>query len=499
VATVRAAVMAALALAAVIARRLPSVEAAIAAAGLLLLGTSPLLVLDASFQLSFASVIALALLARRWRGAPRVERPLARASRWLGRGLAATAAAFAVTGPLCAHHFAELAPASPLGNLLLVPLVELAIVPLGLLGAALGATWSALGLVPLWLAGALCTVVLWLAELFRRLAPLWRVWSPDGFEAGALALGALLGLAAVSLRSRPRWLARAALLAAALGAGSLGTRALVQRLDPRLRVTFLDVGQGDATLIEGPRGYVALIDGGGNVDGRFDPGARVIEPVLRRKTIGRLDLVVLSHPHPDHMNGLFAILQRFPVGALWTGGDGGGNPAYDQLLALARARGVALPRPAPAARAGLVIQPRGPFTGDVIGVPPGLSVNDASLVVRVGFAGRWLLFPGDLEEQGEAELVARATAADPLASDVLKVPHHGSRTSSSEAFIDAVRPRIAVASLARRNRFGFPRAEVVERYRERSVQLFRTDMQGAVVLKIDTKGALEATSLRQGR
>jgi competence protein ComEC len=187
------------------------------------------------------------------------------------------------------------------------------------------------------------------------------------------------------------------------------------------------------------------------------------------------------------------------VRTLWTAGDGGGNPAYDRLLALARARGVDLPRPAPVRRGPLVIQPRGPFTGDVIAAAPGLSVNDASLVVRVGFAGRWLLFSGDIEEQGEAELVARATVSDPLASDVLKVPHHGSRTSSSEAFVDAVRPRIAVASLGRRNRFGFPRAEVVERYRERSVRLFRTDIQGAVVLKIDTKGGLEATCTRPDR
>jgi competence protein ComEC len=500
VATVRAAWMACLALVAVMLRRRPSLASAIAAAALILLVGSPLLVLDPSFQLSFVSVGALAIAAR---GPADAEPPGTRGRRvrrWLLQGLGATVAASLATGPLCAHHFAEVTPAAPLGNLLLVPLVELGIVPLGLLGAALGAAVPALGWLPLQLAGLLAGLLLWLADGFRRLAPVLAVWSPTGLETGLMTLAALLALAARGAAAPRRWLAVAA-ACLVVGGGALGARHVWRRLDPALRVTFLDVGQGDAILIEGPRGFVALVDGGGSVDGRFDPGQRVIVPVLRRKTIGRLDLLVLSHPHPDHLNGLPAVLQGFPVGALWTSGDRGGNPAYDRLLALARSRQVALPAPARLEVNGLVIEPRGPWLDDRIGVAPGLEVNDASLVLQLRFAGRSLLLTGDLEEQGEAELLgrarARARARDGrLAADVLKVPHHGSRTSSGDELLGAVRPGLAVASLARRNRFGFPHPEVIQRYRTGGIRLLRTDRDGAIVTVVDVSGNIRATCVR---
>jgi competence protein ComEC len=320
------------------------------------------------------------------------------------------------------------------------------------------------------------------------------VWSPTSVEAALMTLAALLALAARGAAAGRRWLAVAA-ACLVLGGGGLAARHAWRQLDPALRVTFLDVGQGDAILIEGPRGFVALVDGGGSVDGRFDPGQRVIVPVLRRKTIGRLDLVVLSHPHPDHLNGLPAVLQGFPVGALWTSGDRGGNPAYDRLLALARSRGVALPTPTRLQVDGLVIDPRGPWLGDRIGVAPGLEVNDGSLVLQLRFAGRSLLLTGDLEEQGEAELLGRAGDGR-LTADVLKVPHHGSRTSSGDELLGAVRPGLAVASLARRNRFGFPHPDVLQRYRAGGIRLLRTDRDGAVVTVVDVSGNMSATCVR---
>jgi competence protein ComEC len=205
--------------------------------------------------------------------------------------------------------------------------------------------------------------------------------------------------------------------------------------------------------------------------------------------------VVLSHPHPDHLNGLPAVLQGFPVGALWTSGDRGGNPAYDQLLALARSRAVALPAPARLQVNGLVIDPRGPWLDDRIGVAPGLEVNDGSLVLQLRFAGRSLLLTGDLEEQGEAELLGRARDGR-LAADVLKVPHHGSRASSGSELLGAVRPGLAVASLARRNRFGFPHPEVLQRYRASGIRLLRTDRDGAIVTVVDVSGNISATCVR---
>src|SRR5262249_58679340 len=127
------------------------------------------------------------------------------------------------------------------------------------------------------------------------------------------------------------------------------------------RATFLDVGQGDAAVVEAAGGAVAVIDGGGAFDDGFDPGERIVEPFLRARGITRLDLVALSHPHPDHLNGLRRILRRFPVGALWTSGDDGHNPEYARLLEIARGRGVPTPVPAPAALGAARLEPEGPF------------------------------------------------------------------------------------------------------------------------------------------
>jgi competence protein ComEC len=495
-ATQRSALMAALALGAVVVGRWPSLSSAFGASALVLLIDAPLLLLDPSFQLSFASVAALAVLSGAWKPLPPRLGRLRRVVSWVGRGLAASTAAFLSTAPLAAHHFGELAPASPLGNLALVPPVELGIVPLGLLGAVLGAIWRPLGIVPLSLADWLCRLVLWLAAGFQRLAPVVPLPSPDGLEALLLFVAALLLLRATTKRARQ--LALAGVAVVLLGAGHLGWRALARRLRTGVTVTFLDVGQGDAALIEGPRGFVALVDGGGNVDGTFDPGARVIEPVLRRKLIGHLDLVILSHPHPDHLKGLFRVLERFPVGALWTSGDRGDNPDYDRLLALAQRRGVALAPPRPRTQDGLALEPLAPWVGDSIAPPEGVSVNDASLVVRLGFAGRRVLFTGDIEEQGEAELLGRLPPRE-LASDVLKVPHHGSRTSSGDELLRVVAPARAVMSLGRNNRFGFPRAEVLARYQRAGIAVLRTDWNGALVIDLAVDGTLRTTCARSCR
>ncbi len=123
-------------------------------------------------------------------------------------------------------------------------------------------------------------------------------------------------------------------------------------------------------------------------------------------------------------------------------------------------------------------------------------MNDASLILRVGYAGRSVLFTGDIEANGEGELAGRTVLGQVVASDVLKVPHHGSRTSSSGELLDAVRPGLAVVSLGWRNRFHFPRPEVVERYRARDIRLLRTDVNGAITVTIHPDGSLVATCER---
>jgi len=495
VATLRSALMLSLAMAAFLVGRRAAAGPAIAAAALVLLAARPLQLLDVSLQLSLASVIGIALCARgiapvREGGGGRVGR---RALAWLWRFAAATAAATAATAPLVAHHFGEVAPLAPLGNLALVPLVELGVVPAGLLGAAAGAIWEPLGRLPLAVAALAARAALQIAAGFRGHAPLWLCRAPNALETAALTAAGCVALIAIAARGRPRRVAAVAALAAAMVAvGSLAIRDVVRRNARQLTVTFLDVGQGDAAVVEAPGGAVMLVDGGGVRDGAFDPGARIVEPFLRARGIGRVDIVALSHPHPDHMSGLFRILERFPVGALWTSGDDGHNPEYGRLLALARRRGVPAPEVAATALGGASVEPLGPFwgshAGERIGAPQGLTVNDASLVLRVALAGRGLLFAGDLEADGEGELVGRREAGQVVAADVLKVPHHGSRTSSSAELIDAVAPSLAVMSLGWRNQFNFPAPEVVARYQARGARVLRTDRDGAITVTVHRDG-----------
>ena len=284
-----------------------------------------------------------------------------------------------------------------------------------------------------------------------------------------------------------------------LGVGSLAVHEIVRRTRDDFRLTFLDVGQGDSALVEGPGGFVALVDGGGRYDNNFDTGARIVEPVLRARGITKLDLVVLSHPHPDHMNGLLRILRRFPVGTLWTNGDDGRNPVYRTLLDIARARAVPTPIPSPFERRGLTVTPLGPWLDGHIGAPPGLGTNDASLVVRLVYAGRCFLLAGDLGEEGEAELLERPGGSLDLACDVLKVPHHGSRYASGDGFLDAVSPRLAVASAGKFNRFGLPNPIALERYAKRGIPVMRTDRDGAVSMVVDGKGGLAIYQARKGQ
>ncbi|MFL5307344.1 MAG: DNA internalization-related competence protein ComEC/Rec2 [Polyangia bacterium] len=492
VATERSALMLGLGLAALLVGRRARPASTIAGAGLILLVAQPLQLFDVSFQLSVASVsgIALCMRGRRARAAALARRSLI----WLARFGEATMAATAATGPLVAHWFGEVTPLAPLGNLALVPLVELAVVPVGLAGATAGALWAPVGRWPLRLAGAAARLALAIADVFRAHAPIWLCRSPNAVETACATGAGILSLLAVSRRGRALWLAAVGCALAA--AGSLVARDLARRHRDALVVTFLDVGQGDAAVVEAPGGATMLIDGGGSRDGTFDTGARIVEPFLRARGITRLQVVALSHPHPDHLNGLFRILQRFPVEMFWSSGDDGHNPEYRRLLNLARASHIPTPPVTARALGGAQVQAVAPFVDGAIAPPPGLTVYDASLVLRVTVGARAVLFAGDLEADGEGELAGRPALGDVVRADVLKVPHHGSRTSSSDELLDAVAPRLAVMSLGWRNQFHFPAPEVVARYAARGIRTLRTDRDGAITVALTAHGSLDVQCAR---
>jgi len=277
-----------------------------------------------------------------------------------------------------------------------------------------------------------------------------------------------------------------------------------------LRVTFLDVGQGDAALIELPDGAVWLVDAGGNPGAR-DPAqatatGRAIDRVLAAYDHTRIELAIVSHPHPDHYLGLAGITA--PIDELWSAESTGpgakdpavrtalpGSPGFEAIAGELTARGTRRVHPPlgvarSAAGVELIVwAPRYQPAADVpvrCAADPVRTVNDNSLVIALRYRGRTLLFAGDVEAEGEDELIIAGLGP----ADVVKVPHHGSPTSSTARFVAATHPGLAVISCGRENSFGFPSPDVVERWRAVGAEVARTDRDGAITVTIDARGAL---------
>jgi competence protein ComEC len=246
---------------------------------------------------------------------------------------------------------------------------------------------------------------------------------------------------------------------------------------PPPRLVFLEVGQGDAAVAQS-REAAVLIDGGSAIPGGIDLGARAVVPALAALGIRRLDLVIVTHDDLDHRGGIPAVLRELPVTEVWAPYGTRGSEALKDVLAAARERGI----PVRERGAGSPAVDFGSLRVTPLWPPPGAapaSPNDRSLVVRIDVAGQRALLPGDLEISAEAALLA--SAAD-LRADVLKLAHHGSRTSSSEAFLAAVDANVAVASAPCGGRFGMPHPEVLARTRERALSLWWTGRDGAVMV-----------------
>jgi competence protein ComEC len=303
-----------------------------------------------------------------------------------------------------------------------------------------------------------------------------------------LVQGLGAALLAASWLARARWSFRLNATGLALMAGCVSEWNVRHDLaEHELRVTFLDVGQGDSVLLQTGTGHTALIDAGGAVHGGPDPGAESVLPLLRALRISKLDLVVLSHPHPDHYGGLRAVLDTLPVAELWDTGQAEAEQAEgsaSQLLRHARAAGVRVRRPSELCGRG---QRLGAVPIQVLAPCPAfdeaLGPNDNSFVLRLQHGARSFLFTGDVEHEAEASLVQRLGSA--LDSDVLKVPHHGSRTSSTAAFLKTVSPRLSVISAGAHNRFGHPHEDVLERMKSASERVLRTDRAGGIKVTSD--------------
>jgi competence protein ComEC len=286
------------------------------------------------------------------------------------------------------------------------------------------------------------------------------------------------------LLARVRQGSIACALSAALWMLAAPSALLTARGDGLLHVAFLDVGQGDSALVRFPRGSSMLVDAGGLAAASgFDIGDRVVAPVLRHAGIRRLDYLVLTHGDPDHIGGAASVVHEFrPRRVL----EGIPVPRSTLLAALRRqteasgATWESMYRGWHASVDGVSVTAFHPDRPDW---ERQRVRNEDSIVIEVRWRDVSVLFTGDIGRDTEAIL---ARDLQPALLSVLKVPHHGSRTSSSAAFLNAVRPDLAVFSVGRSNRFGHPAPDVLERYRSIGTTILRTDRDGAIF--VDTDG-----------
>ncbi len=494
-ATVRACTMAGLLLSAYLVGRAPDLLRPLTLAALLLLAGQPWLLFRAAFQLSFAAVIGIVLMLRHgrvrgwmaclvsgerrgvgWRGA-----------RWMLALVFASVGATLATAPLVAKHFGEVPVWGVLANLLAVPLTTFVLLPAAVLGAALGALWPPLGSWLLSVAGGAAGLIDEVAAITAA-APAAALPLRLGW---AGALGSLLAVFGL-LWDRAGWPRRALIV------GGLMLALVVPRVElpSPLRVTFLDVGQGDSTLLRLPSGDAVLVDTGGSERGGYDPGARRVVPALRTLGVRRLALLVISHPHADHVAGAEAVLEQLEVEEVWACWHGQKNRWIERLSRWARRRRVPLSPPRRWARGGVRITPLWPRGEGESCAVVGLGANDNSVVLRVDHGASSLLLVGDIERLAEDALVHAAATprssppGSELRSTLLKVPHHGSATSSTRSFLRAVKPKLAVVSTGHGNRFRLPHQEVLRRYRALGIELLSIARLGSISVVLRRDGAL---------
>lgn len=443
-------------------------------AAIVLLAWEPLSLYDAGFQLTMAAMATIVVFY------PHIVERLAPLG-VLAQPLAVSLAAQIGVLPIAAWHFHRLTLAAPVASLAAIPIAAVICV-LGVALVAVSGIPLVSSLIVLALSGAVGALN-GVAELAASVpGGSVRVGAPSWMFVGAyvMALGLVL---AESRRARASGFALAAVLC---GLALFPLRAS----DDVLEINVLDVGHGDAIVVTLPEGGSLLVDGGGLPVSSFDVGERVVLPFLLDRGVRRLDAVVVTHADYDHIGGLRTVVDELRVDELWRGAVETNRWAYRELVEVAVRHRVS--QRVLAAREQFELEG---VSFEVLAAGGGVTEtsNDRSLVLRVGFGGRHVLLTGDAESSLEQKLVRSGIE---LRADVLKLAHHGSRTSTTSAFLDEVRPTFAIVSARRTRSRPIPSDEVLERLRERGIDYARTDENGTVTVRIHRNGQIEVKTFR---
>lgn len=452
-------------------------------AALFILWWNPYQLLEVGFQLSFSVTFAL-LMATEW-VSQRIPTCWPRVNQLIAVTLIAQAASY----PLLITHFHEFSLFSWGGNLLVVPVVTAIGIPIGYLSLIVGGIHEELGSVlalfvtELWsgIRSVLSFLAMWKApRLFWPPLPWWWLTA----YAGTLCYCLWAWMGGKIRRTRHGWMA-GFLFIAVIGIP------LIEGSKDELRITFLDVGQGDAAVIETPEGNVILVDGGGVLPWEkepwqrkreaYDVGKRVLIPYLKYQGIQSIDWLIMTHGDADHIGGLKAVVNQFSVKHVIRNHASLQGSMETELMDCFRQQNIPV----------LI-----PKTGKEWELEPGIKWqflypseksgeenhgNDSSLVFLMTVYGKKVLMTGDVEQAGEQEIMRQWNLPQ---IDLLKVAHHGSRTSSGEKWLQSIQPRMAVISVGRNNRFGHPSPEVLNRFKKRGVDIWRTDQDGAITVTI---------------
>jgi competence protein ComEC len=493
ISVIRAAIMVITFLLSILLNRERNLLHTLALAAFLILVFSPPSLFDVSFQLSFLAVLSILYLV------PRILEGFKQegisillktswkknVSKYIMLSLLVTGVAILGTAPFVALHFNRFSPIGFFTNLFIIPWVGFLIVPLSLTASIFSFFFTPLASFLININGFITLILLRVLAFFASLpfASLF-VSTPTVFE---IVLFYILLFLVVHLKKRKpaRYLFWGLCVVFVLDLTYWNLKDLFQK---DLRLTFIDVGHGDSILIEFPKGEKMLMDGGGLYEDRFDIGKKVIAPLLWKKKIRRIDTLVLTHPDPDHLKGLIFIASQFSIGQFWDNGYQTESESYLQLKKTLSEKKIKTQslneETSPQIINGVEISVLNPSAWKTTQrkVQNPRDLNNSSLVMKLRFRDVSVLLTGDIGKEAEERMLRKG---DPLRADILKIPHHGSSSSSSPLFLERVKPSYAILSVGERNIGRLPHPEVLKRYGQLGTNILRTDRHGAITIVTD--------------